>query len=419
MLDNQKSYDLICEILSFTKSSNALNEKLNKLSDEDWERILHVTTKQGVPLVLFDRLRKLDDTVRIPQFAQARLLETYHRSLAKNMRMMHHAKLILNLLRNHHIDVIALKGIYLVESIYGNIGLRTFFDLDLMVRKIDLHHAMAVMKDDGYVLSTYYDMEDDNQDIKHIPAIKKGKGPYVELHWGLLEENVPFEIDLSGVWQRAIPVNVCGEDVLALSNEDLILHLCIHFTYQHHMDIGLKALYDIALVIQKCQNQINWNRIVSISKLWGVEKVIWLTFSLLGRILNVYIPKAVLKNLLPRDTQHHILALAINQLKTYAHIEEKIDVTPDLVNLYSRKNLFVKIKLTLNRVFIPKRIMARAYNLSPSSIKIYFYYFIRFKELLIHYAPTILKISQKDEEALATVKSEQIKGELIDWYRNR
>ena len=93
------------------------------------------------------------------------------------------------------IEVIVLKGLYLVEHIYPSIGLRTFGDLDLLVRKERLADALVVMQGLGYKLSTWYDPREANTDIKHLPPLEKVDAPTVEMHWTILEEDEPFSID--------------------------------------------------------------------------------------------------------------------------------------------------------------------------------------------------------------------------------
>ena len=120
------------------------------------------------------------------------------------------------------------------------------------------------------------------------------------------------------------------------------------------MEIGLGSLYDIALVIQNHRQQIDWDKLIYISECWEVEKIIWLTFCVLNRLLNVAIPDSALDRLLPGNSDQIIVDLAINYFLEKANSEKNINITPDLVNLSSRKGIFEKIKLILIRIFIPR-----------------------------------------------------------------
>jgi len=53
------------------------------------------------------------------------------------MLMLREAGLILRKLRGLGLEVIVLKGLYLVENVYQDISLRVFGDLHLLLRKSD------------------------------------------------------------------------------------------------------------------------------------------------------------------------------------------------------------------------------------------------------------------------------------------
>ena len=295
--------------------------------------------------------------------------------------------------------MIALKGVYLVEAVYANIGLRTFSDLDFLVRKNELSTVLSLMQELGYRVSTYYDPQDANLDTKHIPPMEKEGGPIVEMHWGILEENEPFEINMDGIWQGAIPARVAGVDVLALDNEDLLLHLCIHFTYQHRLRAGLKYLVDIAEVLHKFKEEVDWQKLVSTAAAWGAQRVVWLTFSLLDEILGTTVPREVLDQLIPQAVDPGILQQAIFQVLP-AGKGMQGSLTPDLVTLAGTHGIFARFRLIWSRIFLPRRVIARLYNISPDSFKIYGYYFVRFSELYRVYCRSIWRLFKREEHAI-------------------
>jgi hypothetical protein len=81
------------------------------------------------------------------------------------------------------LQVIGLKGIYLLDNVYENIGLRFVSDVDLLVREGDLDAVIACLKDLGYDNKTWFDPQADNQDLMHVPPLKNEAGLMIELHW--------------------------------------------------------------------------------------------------------------------------------------------------------------------------------------------------------------------------------------------
>jgi hypothetical protein len=270
------------------------------------------------------------------------------------------------------------------------------------------------MKELGYETITYYNPEDANQDIKHIPTMRKKDCPDVEMHWAILEENEPFDIDIDGIWQRAIAVNVAGVNILAMGLEDLILHLSVHITYQHRLRVGLRSLYDIAKVIQKFYAQIDWRKLVLISKDWGVERVVWLTLCLLDEIFSIEVPEKILRKLLPEPIDPTILEKA-REILLYRG-RGRARFTPDLVAFSAANGLGAKIRVILRRVFLPRHVMERLYNIDPNSFKIYKYYIVRFKELYKYYAKSVWKLLfKRDEDVMAAFDIEQASIKLRHW----
>lgn len=412
-MDRSSSIKLICKILNPEVSTSELEGSFEHLTPTNWGVIQQVAAEQGLTLLLYERFNILSHEQGIPPAFQAILRKAYLEAIARNVRMLHHAEIILQALKAQNLDVIALKGLYLAEAIYSSIGLRIFGDLDLLVRKKDIAAALDVMQEIGYQLETYYNPATPNLDIKHIPPMIKKDGPYVEVHWSILEENEPFIIDMDGIWQRAVPANVAGVDVLALDLEDLVLHLCVHFTYQHRLKAGLKFLFDISKVMHKSGGQIDWQKLVATAKNWSAERVVWLTFQLLDKILGVSCPAEVLQQLMPEQVNPAVLEEAIQQVLSTDR--EGVNLTPDLAALAVEGNFGGRVGLILSRIFIPRRVMARLYNVNPNSVFIYLFYPVRFCELYQQYASSTWRIIAKEKNAVAELGRQQANNRLREW----
>lgn len=335
--------------------------------------------EQGLALLLYDRLHDLAGNGLLPQAVLERLHEVYLQATARNMMMLFHAGILLKALKARDLDVIVLKGLYLAEAVYPSIGLCTFSDLDLLVRQADLGTALGVLQELGYQLTTWYDAQAPNTEIKHIPPLKKQDAPIMELHWRILEEDAPFAIDMDGIWQRAVPASIADSDVLALEVEDLILHLCIHLAYQHRLGGGVKYLYDIVEVLRRFEGQIDWQQLAATAKEWRAERVIWLTLRLVQEITAADVPPEVLQLLQPITPDPRIVEEAVHQLSPDG--KERVTLTPDLAALSEVKGLGRQFKLIASRIFVPRQVMARLYNVDPRSPRVFGYYLVRFAEL--------------------------------------
>jgi len=412
-LDTRQAFDLLCQLLNVGTGRDDLIRLAGNLTPQDWQDLLLAGSQNGVLQLLHHRFRDLKQESTLPEPVRQSLHNAYLNATARNMVMLHHAGSILHELTHHDLDVIPLKGLYLAEAVYPAIGLRTFSDLDLLVRRKDLDTALQAMEDIGYRLTTWYDPADPNEDIKHLPPLEKEGWPLVEMHWSILEEDAPFPVNIDGIWQRAVPARVSGVNVLAMDLHDLVLHLAIHNTYQHRLKAGLRSLYDIAFIIHQQKDLIDWERLDARAAGWKMERVLWLTLRLVKDLLGAEVPESVLQQLEPQASAAEVLAKTRRQLLSLD--TSGTALTPDLAALSQTRGIFSRLKLVWSRIFIPRRILARVYNVDPASPRIYLYYARRFRELFRNYSRSAVKLAKHDQVVLAGVDMELESQKLKEW----
>ena len=405
-----QSIDLLCRILDLTTSHQAILEKLRQLDLQGWENFRAVAQEQRMMPLLYARLKPLFAETPIPSDFQNNLRDSYYTIAAKNTLKLHHAGILIRAIRAAGIDVIGLKGIYLVENLYQRIGCRSFSDIDILVRKEDLQATITILEKLGFQLSTYFAIGDGNLDIKHVPPMINANGLPIEIHWTILEEDEPFTINAQGLWQRAMPAKIAGIDALALSHEDLLLHLCLHLGYQHSWNIGLPGLYDIAKVLHHYKGQLDWTKLSAIAQAWGVERVTWMTLRLAQDLLGAEVPPAILMALKPATLEPWMLAEARADLLNRSSRPEPM--TPDLAKLAAEQGLWRRLKILFSRVFLSKQTLARLYNVPPTSRRIYACYLRRFLDLLRQYGDT-LKRSVKRNQALQSAAEKEISRQRL------
>jgi hypothetical protein len=413
-LPQQTAIETLLLILRKTTPATVLRQAVCKLTPDEWRGLLEVANHQGLLPYLYGRLQQSSCQECVPDTIQEKLNDVHLSATVRNMRMLHHGGLILKAFADNQIQVIVLKGSYLSEAVYENIGLRVFVDLDLLVNRNDITRAIKVMQGLGYELTTWFDPAQQNRDLKHVPPMKKEHGPFVEIHWSILDEEEPFSIDTEGLWQRAIPAMIADVNTLALSAEDLILHLCTHMTYQHRLQGGLQNLVDIAQSVDKFAGEIDWKMLITTAEQWGIERVIWLTFRLMEAVLEFHLPE-IDRMLRPDEViDPEIITLAKSQLLSFEP-EPAVNMTPDLAKLSATHNIFARVNIILKRIFIPKRTLARVYNVPPNSLKIYGCYLRRFTDLFRQYAPSARLLKEQDQAAVAQADNQRIQESLVAW----
>jgi len=390
---------------------------LRPLNPQQWAAFISEAERQGVTPLLYPVLTQLGVSHALTNPEEALLYQDYIVTAAQNTLTLHDAELLLTALKNSGITTAGLKGVYLLEHVYGKIGARAMSDIDILIKKQDLAGCISVMSNLGYSPNTYFNLDDENIDTKHVPPMEKAGSTLVEVHWTLLEENEPFTLNADALWERMQPAEIANVQACALGVEDLLLHLCLHLTYQHYLNLGLRGLLDVALVIHKFQAKIDWEKLARIAKSWGSERVTALTLKLAETQLNVPVPAQIYTDLVPEGLEDALLESARIQLLERVQFSDHF--TPDLVNLSEADGLFLKIKIGLQRVFIPRLALARVYNVSPNSPKIIWYYFVRLKYLIKHYGKTLVRVQRGSEETEPALRKAEISKSLHNWMSSQ
>lgn len=86
-------------------------------------------------------LEKISNDKGVPSETIKVLEKIYYSNLARNMLLYDELSKVLSAFKTAEIDVIVLKGVFLAEQIYKNIGLRPMSDIDLLVKEKDLQKA--------------------------------------------------------------------------------------------------------------------------------------------------------------------------------------------------------------------------------------------------------------------------------------
>ncbi len=193
----------------------------------DWESALRAAQAHHVVPLLAGNLKALPAGL-IPR-AVARTL-TLHELAVRRQNAVFCAELarLTERFRALGIEVIAYKGPVLAELCYGDVGLRSFGDLDFLVRSEHLNAVCRTLEADGYRLPTQLT---ESQRVHFEREFKEYcfvRGPImVEPHWSITARRFPFAIDYEALWTRSEVRDLFGARVRVLAPEDLLLILCV------------------------------------------------------------------------------------------------------------------------------------------------------------------------------------------------
>jgi hypothetical protein len=161
-------------------------------------------------------------------------------------------------------------------AVYGDLALRQYQDLDLVVRKEHVLEAVRVMSQCGFEIVPTNGRPQmipylcNPENPKHLAMAEEipFRGPdktyFVDLHWQL--GHGPwraFSPDVEKMWDRAVKLELPNGSVSTFCNEDLFLALCYHGS--KHRWSCLKWLLDVAELLRKAET-LDWSRIEEMIK---------------------------------------------------------------------------------------------------------------------------------------------------------
>jgi hypothetical protein len=323
---------------------------------------------------------------------------------------------VLRTLQNDGIPVIALKGAHLAEVVYGNIALRPMGDVDLLVRKTDLSRVEGKLLETGYGPPERPSIEEQCEKSQHLVGFAKQDTFLIEIHWNIECPTSPFTIEVDGLWKRARPAAIAGVNVLVLSLEDLVLHLCLHASFHHTFCIGLRPLCDISETIRHYRDEIDWKQVQLRSQQWGVEKCVYLTLKVARELLGATVPDDLMKAIKPSDFDERFMGLAKEQIfPNTVETGKVLTLSPNVAQLWGSKRLLDKAGLFFRKIFLSPEVMARIYPASSDSIRIYFYYPVRIKDLLLQHGRQVWRLLRRDEGMTALARQENNITSLKEW----
>ncbi|MCK4732459.1 MAG: nucleotidyltransferase family protein, partial [Methanophagales archaeon] len=290
-----------------TSMDEAITQKVKGILNDrlDWDYIVETSMRHGISPLLYWNLSRIDDGEYVPAEVMTKLRIVYYKNIAWNMLRYDELSKILIAFNDAEIDVIVLKGAFLAETIYKNIGLRPMSDIDILVRREDLQKVKKELVQLGYAGIIYptkwheklytqwqTELKEEIQFNKHDKNVR------IDVHWNVQPPVIPFQIDINKFWENAQPVKIAGVETLMLAPEDLLQHLCLHL--DKHINSGaipFRWYCDIAEVIRHYEGKINWKYLVQNSKNYGIEEPIYQSLYFVNKYLGAFVPKDVLETI--------------------------------------------------------------------------------------------------------------------------
>jgi hypothetical protein len=287
----------------------------------DWPRLLRVARRHQVIELVHEGLTQVQADV--PSViareigAQAAIL------VRENLAFARESSRLQRLFDDAALPVMFVKGAALAVLAYGNLGLRSSQDIDLLVSYEMLPEATALILRAGY---RRFDPPPDISDAqlrlvmplrKDLGFVHDATGTRVELHWRLFLN--PYAMAETSIVAASQFVPVAGTaGVRTLGTEDLFAYLCMHGAL--HWWNRLKWLADVnALLTSTTQDGVE--RLVRAAEARGAGRAAAQAMLLCQNLLQTPLPPSLTATIEKSATMRWLEATALNAM-TIGHGEQ-------------------------------------------------------------------------------------------------
>jgi hypothetical protein len=257
----------------------------------DFVTIRRVAQRHGVAPLVARRLERMTDAAR-GSHGGKEILASARANWLRNDYLVARLIEVVRDLEHVGIEVIVIKGPALAELAYGNLALRSFGDLDILVRPDDVPRAAQVLTEAGFDAGPYDDEAFRSHFFQAVEANfqRRNERLNIDLHWELSPPSFPFGPAGDGVWHRAITIQLGGTQFRTLSHEDHLLYLAVHHA-RHGWD-SLSQLCDIAFFVNRVR--IDWDALTARAAATCSTRMLAVALLMAHDQLNAIIPATAL-----------------------------------------------------------------------------------------------------------------------------
>ena len=283
----------------------ALNAIADLQTDAHWQALLTVAIEHDVAPLLVSRLLHYVSDQLSPDLREG--LDIYlEGERLKGIKAEDELRIWLEDLAAAGIEAMPYKGPRLARDLYGEPGLRSSLDLDVLLPLERIDEVLQGLYRRGFSFSHGYQqrqiIRDRNCKCEYI--LFHSEFMPVEPHWGVASPHQGFDLDYAALWQESRSGQFEGATCRLPSAEWELLLLCLHGG--NHRWRRLKWVCDLAAFVDVYPN-LNWGLLQELAARQGCGRMVRLGFLLAHRLLRMVLPSSLI-TAIHKDVLVHRLA---------------------------------------------------------------------------------------------------------------
>lgn len=303
----------------------------------DWAFILDKAHPHALIPLLYRNLSEFC-TDRVPPAILQQLESDYLVIAERNRANTAELIKVLRILETAGISAVPYKGPALAALAHGDITLRKFWDLDIVVRSRDIIPAKSLLISHGYQWRPFKGQMTGRNEARNIRIwheynfVHPDTHVMIDLHWRISPKHFPFNIDLDKLWVRLEPARLLDEDIRTFPVEVLLLFLCVH----GNKDSWWKRIgwiCDIAELLTS-NPDLDWPYTFELAKRNGAQRMLLVGLGLAHELLQAPLPE-----------QTHVSINSDNKVQALIeHVYKRIfdeEISHD--SIFERRRFHIKV----------------------------------------------------------------------------
>ena len=323
-------------LLGAIRVDGAQEERLREILARglDWPLLRQMALSHEVLPLLYIRLKALgEDLLPTDELEQLRAL--YLANVHRTLRLTQKLLRALDLLAGRGIEALPFKGPALAVQAYGEVSLRQFVDLDILIHPQNFRPTYELLVNAGY--GPLFPMSDRKAEelmgsaqvcpdpaqphavadrrlrrwMRHVNHLGfSGHDCMLEVHWAVAPRFLASRLDPERFWQGLQSAYLNGRGLPVFSPENTALTLCLHGA--RHRWYQLKGIADLAHLVQRYPT-LDGASLLEQSEGLGLRRILCLGLQLAevvgGAALQPAVRTLVYQDVHARELAHHVQGL--------------------------------------------------------------------------------------------------------------
>jgi hypothetical protein len=207
----------------------------------------------------------------------------------------------MQLLEQNGIKAIAFKGPTLAQLAYGDIALRQYSDLDILIDEKEIYNSLKLLLSYNYKCDHPISLLE-NKKFRQLDndfSLYTPNNIHIELHWRLFRKKIGKLENFQKYHSNILNIQLSNSKIPTLSLEYLLVYLCMHGS--KHAWERIEWINDIHYLIINNYQAISWDKVIKISSTMQSKKFVLSSLNLVYTFYNTKLPHKII-NLINTNT---------------------------------------------------------------------------------------------------------------------